>query len=102
MRELPPSGAATPRDRDFAINQLIQGRSNAVTTVTLRPGFTTTIVNSDTININAGVFLFPRTANAASALATTYAQVTAAGVATITHANAATADRTFSMLIIGG
>lgn len=102
MRELPPSGQATPRDRDFAINQLIQGRSNATSVVTLTPGSTSTVVARDTINQNAIVLMFPMTANAAAAVATTYARVTTAGVVTITHANAATSDRTFALLIIGG
>lgn len=102
MRELPPSGDATPRERDFAINQLIQGRSNAVRSITLTPNATTTIVALNTINASSGVFLFPQTANAAAAVATTHAQVVAAGVVTITHTSAATSNRTFFMLIIGG
>lgn len=85
-----------------AINQLIQGRSNAVSEVTLTAGATTTTVTGENINENSRPFLFPKTANAAAALATTYAVTTSAGVVTVTHANNAQTDRTFHVLIIGG
>lgn len=100
MRRLPPRGA-TERDRDFAISQLIEGRNNANGTVTLTAGSTTTTIASPTINENSGIWLFPKTANAAAALATTYASVVA-GQATITHANTGTTDRTFYYIILGG
>lgn len=102
MRELPPSGVVKPRDLVFAINELMRGRSNAVGTVTLTAGVTSTAVDRQTFNAEAQVFLFPRTANAAAALATTYATITAAGTMTITHANAVSTDRTFGYLVIGG
>ncbi len=101
MRELPPGGAE-PRDVLFTVNELIRGRSNATGTVTLTANVTTTTIVSQIFNASAQVFLFPRTANAAGAVATTYATVTAAGTVTITHANAATTDRTFGYLVVGG
>lgn len=101
MNVLPPAGG-TLRAAIQAINQLIVGRSNAVSEVTLTAGATTTTITGDTINANARPFLFPKTANAAAALATTYAVTTAAGTVTITHANNAQTDRTFHVLIIGG
>ena len=66
---------------------------------------TTTTYTGPNVNENASVFLFPRTANAAGALATTYAsisRVAGGNTVTITHANAATTDRTFSIAILGG
>jgi len=100
MRKLPPRGA-TERDRDFAINQLIEGRGNSSGTVTLTPGATTTTIANTIFNENAGVWLMPKTANAAAALATTRAEVTA-GLVTITHANNAQTDRTFYYIVLGG
>jgi hypothetical protein len=103
VKQLPPSGAQE-RDRDFAIRQLIDGRNNAVGTVTLTANVTTTAVTRTNANANAFVFLFPLTANAAGAVATTYvlqANITKSGF-TLTHANAATTDRTFAYVLLGG
>lgn len=104
VRILPPAGA-TLRDAVTALNELAAGRSNATDTVTLTANVTTTTYTGPNVNENASVFLSPRTANAAGALATTYASISrVAGVntVTITHANAATTDRTFSIAILGG
>ncbi len=104
MKILPPTGA-TLRDAVIHVNQLAAGRSNAVGTVTLTAGATSTTYIGPEVNENGQAFLFPRTANAAAAVATTYASVSRiAGVntVTITHANAGTTDRTFAIAIFGG
>jgi hypothetical protein len=101
MRRLPPVGA-TLRDTTDAINQLIDGRSNAVFAVTATLNAGSTLIESDLINANAVPLLFPATAAAAAEVATTYAVTTSAGVVTVTHANNATANRTWHVLIIGG
>ena len=101
MNVLPPAGTSL-RLAIQAINQLIAGRSNAAYEVTLTPGATTTTVTGENINANARPVLQAMTANAAAAVATTYAVTTAAGVVTITHDNNAQTDRTFHVLIIGG
>jgi len=98
----------SPAEKDLfkivlAIRQLMEGRSNAVGTVTLTAGAVTTTVTAPTCAVGSQVFLFPQTANAAGALATTYirpADVTA-GQFIVTHANAGTTDRTFSYEIRG-
>lgn len=85
-----------------SIKQLWQGRSDAVGTVTLRAGFTTTTVTRavDKAAINVAqtqqIFLAPKTANAAAALATTYVSAIGQGTFTLTHANAVSTDRTFA------
>ena len=98
----------SPQERDlfkivFAVRQLMEGRSNAVGSVTLAAGATTTTVAAPTCAAGSAVFLFPKTANAAAALTTTY--VLAANVIasqfTVTHANAATTDRTFWWVALG-
>lgn len=104
MQDL-PSTSASPRDMVVAIRQLIQGRSNSTGTVTLTASATTTTITGANVNENAHIFLSPMTANAAAALATTYASIArVAGVptVTITHANAGTTDRTFAYDIRGG
>ena len=102
MLDIPQEG---PYDRSIrqAIRQLIQGRNNAYGTVTLTAGATTTTVTASTINKGAGVVLCPTTANAAAAIPTTYVTVaTNGGAFTITHANNAQTDRTFTYLVLGG
>lgn len=104
MRDIPSIGAST-REMVTAIRQLIAGRSNACGTVTLTANVTQTTVTGPNVNEDAHVFLSPRTANAAGAVATTHAVVQRiSGVPTIviTHANAATTDRTFSYACLGG
>lgn len=104
MKVLPPGG--TPlRTAVEAINSLANGRSNAVFRVTLTPGATETVVVRESLNEDAEVFLTPRSANAAAAVATTFATISrVAGTlqVTFTHANAASTDRTFGVVVLGG
>lgn len=94
-----------------AIQQLFAGRSNAVGLVTLTASATSTTVNPTNstnpgaLNVGPGskIFLFPTTADAAAALATTYiapANVTKQQFI-ITHASAASTDRTFFYVSLG-
>ena len=103
MKALPPLGA-TDRARDTAINQLIQGRSNAAGTVSLAPSLNVTIVSKDTISADAQVFLFPRTQSAANELAAgaLYVSDVERGSFTIAHASDPQVDRIFAYLVIGG
>ncbi len=104
MKDIPPASTDL-RTVVRAIRELIQGRSNAVTRVTLTANTTTTTFTTANINEDAEVFLTPRTANAAAALATTYCSISRiAGdlTVTITHANTASTDRTFGVAIHGG
>lgn len=100
MKQIPPTGA-TDRDRDFAIRQLIDGRSNATGSVTLTNGATTTTVSRTNCNENAAVLLFPKNLNAAGVVASTFvSSITKTGFV-ITHTNLAT-TRTFGYVVIGG
>ena len=80
-----------------SIRELWQGRSLAVGEVTLAAGAALTVVASPNCGAGARVFLSPRTANAAAALATTYIPVADVdqGTFTIRHANNAQVDKTF-------
>ena len=84
-----------------AINELFQGRSNAVGSVTLTASATSTAVAAENCGDESQVFLFPKTANAAAALATTYVTAVGNGTFTITHANNSQTDRTFGYVAIG-
>lgn len=84
----------------LSISELAQGRSNAHGTVTLTANDTSTVVTNTNCASGSCVKITPTTANAAAALATTY--ITAAnGSFTITHANNAQVDKTFTYAIQG-
>ncbi len=97
-----------PSERDLfrivmAVRQLMEGRSNATGTVTLTANAATTTVSAPNCGAGSAVFLFPRTANAAAAVPTTYilaANVTA-GQFVVSHANDAQTDKTFSWVALG-
>ena len=84
-----------------SLTLLADGRSNAFGTVTLTVSVTSTTLTDRRIGTDSVITLMPTTANAAGALATTYIGTVTAGSATITHANNAQADRTFSYAITG-
>lgn len=85
-----------------AIRQLIQGRSDAVLQVTLTANVTTTVVTAINCSKDSEVFLSPRTANAATALATTWVSSVGQSTFTLTHANNAQVDRTYGVFCVGG
>jgi hypothetical protein len=84
-----------------AIRELFEGRSNAVGEVTLTENATTTTVASDTCGDESVILLSPRTANAATAVATTQVTAVGNGSFTLTHANNAQTDRRFGYVAIG-
>jgi hypothetical protein len=84
-----------------AVNQQLTGKLNAVLQVTLTAGSTTTSVIDKRIGANTFFGFCPLTADAAAALGGLYVSSQANGTATLTHANTATVDRTFNVLLIG-
>lgn len=95
-----------PKRIILAIQQLAAGRSNAVGTVTLTTSSATTVVTptqSGVIAPGSTVLLTPTTANAAAEVGngTMYVSTVAKDTFTITHANSATAGRTFLWAILG-
>ena len=89
----------------FAINQLAQGRSNAVGTFTCTENAATTTVQAPACAAGSSVLLMPTTANAAAEFGngTIYVETAtvAAGSFVVTHANSATAGRTFYYVCLG-
>ena len=86
-----------------AINQLAQGRSNAVGTVTLVANAASTVVTAKNCGAGSVVLLSPLTAHAAAELGngTIYVSAVANGAFTLTHANNAQTDRTFGYVAMG-
>ena len=87
----------------FAIQQLAEGRSNAVGSVTLTQNAGTTTVSAPTCGSGSTVLLFPETANAATEFAAGTLRVSTVsnGSFVITHVNSATASRTFRWVCLG-
>lgn len=90
-----------PLRQNHAIRQLMEGRSNAVGTVTLTANAASTVVTAVNCGPNSAVFLFPTTANAAAIVAATYVGTVAPGTFTVTHTNDANADKTFFYVCLG-
>lgn len=84
-----------------ASNLALGGKMNAVTQVTLAANSTTTALIDKRIGANTFIGFSPLTANAAAAQAGLYVSSQVNGSATLTHANTATTDRTFNVLLIG-
>lgn len=85
-----------------SVRDLYQGRNNCTGTFTLAVApATTTVVAATNCGDDSKIMLTPRTANAASAIATTYITVAnvVRGQFTVTHASSAQVDRTFSYVI---
>jgi hypothetical protein len=85
----------------IAIQQLYAGRSNAAGSVTLAAGAASTVVAAPLCAPQSSVFLFPKTANAAAALATTFVPAGGNQSFTISHANNAQTDRSFFFVCLG-
>jgi hypothetical protein len=104
-RLLAEDGSGSDRDKNIAVNQALKGKINSVGTVTLTANAASTTVTNPLVGDSGCVILlFPQTANAAAALATTYiatAGYTRSTSFVITHANNAQVDKTFSYVILG-
>ena len=87
----------------LALQQLAAGRSNATGTVTLATSASMTIVTDPNCAASTVPLLTPVTANAATEVGngTLYVSAVANGSFTITHANSATAGRTFLYALQG-
>ena len=87
----------------LALQQLAAGRSNAVGSATLVTGSATTVVPASNCASGSTPILTPASASAAAEVSngTLYVSAVANGSFTITHANSATAGRTFLYAILG-
>ncbi len=92
-----------PKKIVLAIQQLAAGRSNAVGRVTLATGAASTVVTDNNCAAGSVPVLVPATANAAVEVGdgTLFISAVSDGSFTITHANAATAGRSFLYALIG-
>lgn len=87
----------------LAIQQLAAGRSNAVGSVMLMEGASSTTVTTTNCAVGSVPILVPASANAAAEAGngTMYVSAVANGAFTITHANSATPGRMFLWAVVG-
>lgn len=87
----------------LALQQLAAGRSNAVGSVTLTTGSSTTTVTTANCAAGSTPILTPASASAAAEVGngSIYVSAVANASFTITHANSVTAGRTFLYAIVG-
>lgn len=101
MSSFPPPTAASDLGTVIkAVQLLFRGKMNATTTVTLAASATTTTLQDSRIGGASHIAFTPLTANA-KAEGTPAVTTRAKGSATLTHANNAQTDRTYSVLVIG-
>ena len=101
--KLPLVGDAVLRRIATIVNGILDGRQNNIGSFTLTANVTTTTVTDFRVGVDSVITLMPTTANAAAALGTTYISAVAplTNTFTVTHANAATTDRTFKYEVTG-
>lgn len=105
--EFDPNKTEHLRKTSKAINGLLQGKMNVVTSITLTANAAFTTLTDSRITNNSFIGFMPVTSNAAAAVSGLYVtnQVggtgNSQGSATINHANNAQTDKTFYVLIIG-
>lgn len=99
FRKLPAMGS-TPRQTAEIVNQILDGKINAVGVVTLASSTTTTSVSDRRCGAESVILLMPTTANAAAE--NPYVNARSKQSFTITHANNGQTDRTYAYAILGG
>lgn len=104
-RQIRPSGGTSRQVAD-KLNQIAQGRLDSIGEVTLAAGAASTAVSDEgALFAHSGsvILLSPLTAHAAAEIGagTLYVSSRSRGSFTLTHANNAQTDRTFSYVVIG-
>jgi hypothetical protein len=100
---VPGIAETDPKKIILAIQQLAAGRSNAVGSVTLATGASSTTVTTENCAAGSVPILVPTSANAAAEFGngTIYVSAVTNGAFTIAHANSATTGRTFLYAVMG-
>ncbi len=88
----------------YAVNNILNGKINAIGTVTFTANQATTVVQDKRMGLSTNVLLTPLTANAATeyGAGSWYISAQTEGTSfTITHVNSATTGRDFRYTLIG-
>jgi len=92
-----------PSEREISdrVNLMLDGKLNNTNSVTLTANQTTTTVTDPSVHENSSIFLMAQTSNAAGETPYILTANIIAGQFIITHANAASTDRTFLYTFLG-
>lgn len=96
-----PDQADWLRQIAVVVNSLLQGRILSTGSVTLTANSATTTLSDPRIGPNSHISFTPTTANGAGALSGLYVSARTAGSATLTHANNAQTDKSFTYSVLG-
>tara|TARA_A100000171_G_C2106968_1_gene132840 strand:+ start:498 stop:815 length:318 start_codon:yes stop_codon:yes gene_type:complete len=96
-----PADGATPRQTAFAVNLLIDGKSNNTASFTLAASTTTTTVTDFRVGPDSVIVFTPMTANAAGAFSSMFVSARATESFTVTHASNSQTDKTFTYIVVG-
>lgn len=85
------------------INELLRGKLNTVAEITLTASQASTVITDELVGPSSQISLEPTTANAAAekAAGAMWVSTYGNGSYTVTHANAASTDRTFRVNVTG-
>ena len=83
------------------LNNVLRGKTNNTSTVTLTANSATTTLTDERIGATSTILLHATTANAAAALGGVYFSAFADGSCTVNHANDAQNDKTFRYAVVG-
>lgn len=93
------------RNITSALNALLQGKVETNSSLTLTANAATTVITDRKVGKDSVILLMPLTANAATALATTYIQTSDIDPRnnqfTVNHSNNAQTDRDFRYIVLG-
>ena len=84
-----------------SINELREGKINAVGSITFTANAATTTLTDRRVGPNSRVLLMPTTENAATAMNTWWITGRGDGTAVVNHANNAQTDRSFDFVVLG-
>lgn len=92
---------ATTRELAQFVNELRDGKLNAIGSFVLTASATSTLVLNSKASIDTVILLMPLTASAAAALPTTWVSAQDNGQFTLTHSSDPATDRSFRYIAIG-
>jgi hypothetical protein len=84
-----------------ALIGVMDGKINAIGTLTLAASSATTTLRDKRIGLQSRIFFMPTTANAAAAITSLFVTGRGKQTATINHANNSQTDKTFDYVVLG-
>tara|TARA_R100000789_G_scaffold48393_1_gene48896 strand:+ start:485 stop:811 length:327 start_codon:yes stop_codon:yes gene_type:complete len=96
-----PSAEEHRRQIALVVNNSLDGKLNSTGTITLTASSATTALSDRRLGKTSVISFMPTTSNASAGMTSLYVSSQDKQTATLTHANNAQTDRTYSYIIIG-